>query len=175
MKHDFFHLAALATFLLMMTALGAQAQDVWPCGHAEAQDAFDAAYPGAREARDGEEARLRSAAQDLLSRGGQDNELYVIPVVFHVIHDNGPENISAEQIHDAMDILNRDFRKLNSDTAQIVAGFVDVAADIDVEFRLAKRDPQGNCHSGINRVENELTYVGNSEMKQLVNWPRRAT
>ena len=174
MKHDSLHLAALATFLLMMTAFGAQAQEVWPCGHAEAQDAFDAAHPGAREAREAEEAGLRSAAQDVLSRGGQDNELYVIPVVFHVIHDNGPENISAEQIHDAMDILNRDFRKLNSDTAQIVAGFVDVAADIDVEFRLAKRDPQGNCHSGINRIEDELTYVGDNAMKQLINWPRES-
>ena len=173
MKNLRFPLAMLALFFVGITP-SAIAQEVWPCGQPEAQAAFDAAHPGAREAREAEEAQLRAAAQDVLARGGQDNELYVIPVVFHVIHDNGPENISNEQIHDAMEILNRDFRKLNSDTAQIVAGFVDVAADIDVEFRLAKRDPQGNCHSGINRIQDDLTYVGDNEMKQLINWPRES-
>ena len=39
-----------------------------------------------------------------------------IPVVFHVLHQNGSENISDAQIQSAMAILNRDFRKLNSDT-----------------------------------------------------------
>lgn len=135
---------------------------------------FDLAHPGAAEARQAAEAATRTASEELLSRGGGDAELYIIPVVFHVIHDNGPENISDEQIHDAMEILNADFRKLNADTGQIVAGFVDIAADVDVEFRLAKRDPQGNCHSGINRIQSELTYEGNNEMKQLVNWPRHS-
>jgi PKD repeat protein len=110
----------------------------------------------------------------LLQRGGGDDELYIIPVVFHVIHDNGEENISDAQIHDAMENLNADFRKMNADTGQIVAGFINVAADIDVEFRLAKRDPEGNCHSGINRLQNELTYEGNNEMKQLIHWPRHS-
>ena len=170
-----FPLACLAAFLFWMaSAITAHAQDVWPCGQPEAQAAFDAAHPGAREAREAQEAEVRLAAQEFLSRGRQDHELYVIPVVFHVIHDNGPENISTVQIQDAMDILNRDFRKLNPDTSQIVAGFVDVAADIDVEFRLAKRDPQGNCHSGINRIESDLTYAGDNEMKQLINWPRES-
>ncbi len=173
MKNLRFPLAMLALFFVAITP-SAIAQEVWPCGQPEAQAAFDAAHPGAREAREAKEAQLRAAAQDVLARGAQDSELYVIPVVFHVIHDNGPENISNEQIHNAMAILNRDFRKLNSDTAQIVAGFVDVAADIDVEFRLAKRDPQGNCHSGINRIQDDLTYVGDNEMKQLINWPRES-
>ena len=151
---------------------GAYAQTPLPCGHSSAQADFDALHPGAAEARNLQEWALREAAQALLSRGGEDDELYIIPVVFHVIHDNGEENISDAQIHDAMDILNADFRLMNADTGQIVAGFVDIAADVDVEFRLAKRDPEGNCHSGINRIENELTYEGNNEMKQLINWPR---
>ena len=51
---------------------------------------------------------IRAAANELIQRGGGDDELYIIPVVF-VIHDNGPENISNEQIWDAMDVLNTDF------------------------------------------------------------------
>ena len=63
-------------------------------------------------------------------------------------------------------VLERDFRLMNPDTGQIVArSFVDIAADVDIEFRLAKRDPQGNCHSGINRIQDELTYQGNNDMK----------
>ena len=109
---------------------------------------------------------MRAAASELLQRG-EDNELYTIPVVFHVIHDNALENISNEQIFDAMEVLNRDFRLMNSDTAQIVAGFVDIAADVDVIRLLAKRDPSGN-YSGINRIQSELTYEGTNEMKQLI-------
>ena len=149
-------------------------QSPLPCGQNEAQAAFDAAYPDAAQARIAAEHGTREKANELLQRGGEDNELYIIPVVFHVVHDNGEENISDAQIHDAMDILNADFRQMNADTGQIVAGFWDIAADVDVEFRLAKRDPEGNCHSGINRIEDELTYEGNNEMKQLIHWPRQS-
>jgi hypothetical protein len=34
--------------------------------------------------------------------------VYKIPIVFHVLHNNGVENISDEQIYDALAILNRD-------------------------------------------------------------------
>ena len=37
---------------------------------------------------------------------GNRAEVLVILVVFHIIHFNGPENISAAQIHDAVDVLN---------------------------------------------------------------------
>ena len=167
--------AALSSALLFATlgvAMSAVGQDISPCGQVESQAAFDAAYPGEAEARLAREADVRATAEDLLQRGGEDDELYVIPVVFHIIHDNGPENISNEQVFDAMEVLNRDFRLMNADTGQIVAGFVDIAADVDIEFRLAKRDPQGNCHSGINRIASLLTYEGTNEMKQLINWPR---
>jgi PKD repeat protein len=160
--------------LAVMCGLTAFGQTPLPCGQPNAQDSFDAAYPAAGPAREAAEEGTRAAAKALLQRGGEDNELYIIPVVFHVVHDNGEENISDAQIHDAMAVLNADFRKLNADTNQIVAGFVDVAADIDVEFRLAKRDPYGDCHSGINRIESELTYEGNNEMKQLIHWPRNS-
>ena len=43
--------------------------------------------------------------------------VYKIPVVFHILHNNGIENISDEQVFDAISIMNRDFRRLNSDAA----------------------------------------------------------
>ncbi len=173
-SHLSFISKSVAIACLFAVTLAPLAQTPLSCGQTEAQAAFDAAHPDAAMARALSEEATRVAARKVMQRGGEDDELYIIPVVFHVIHDNGEENISDAQIHDAMDILNADFRKLNADTGQIVAGFVDVAADVDVEFHLAKRDPEGNCHSGINRIQSELTYEGNNEMKQLVNWPRES-
>ncbi len=102
--------------------------------------------------------------------GGQ--TIYQIPVVFHIIHNNGPENITDAQVYDAMAILNRDFRKQNADTIAVIPAFEDIIADIGIEFVLASKDPFGNCHSGIVRVQSELTTEGGSEMKALSMWPR---
>src|SRR5688500_10228980 len=85
--------------------------------------------------------------------------VYTIPVVFHIIHDYGVENISDAQIFDAMNILNIDYRKQNADTAQIVPTFQGLAADVEVEFKLAKLDPNGNCHTGIDRIASNETYI----------------
>ena len=38
-----------------------------------------------------------------------------IPVVVHVVHNTPKQNISDDQIHSQIDILSRDFRKLNAD------------------------------------------------------------
>ena len=57
---------------------------------------------------------------------------YIIPVVFHVIHNYGPENISDAQIHDALNQVNLQFRKLNPDTNDIVSAFQSIAADVQV-------------------------------------------
>lgn len=82
----------------------------------------------------------------------------IIPVVFHVIHQGGNENISKEQIEDQIRILNEDFRRLNADASNTRAEFLPVATDANVEFRLAKLDPQGNCTDGIVRKWSPLTF-----------------
>ncbi|MBM55135.1 MAG: hypothetical protein CMB32_01100 [Euryarchaeota archaeon] len=104
--------------------------------------------------------------------GEQRAELLIIPIVFHIIHFNGPENISDEQIHDAVSVLNRDFRALNEDQNQVVDAFQNIIADIEIEFRLAKKDPSGNCHPGITRTVSSMTFEGEDEVKELISWPR---
>lgn len=96
---------------------------------------------------------------------------YIIPVVFHVIHNYGVENISDAQIKDGLDMLNKTFRKLRPDTASIVTAFKGIHADCDIEFRLAQKDPNGNCHSGINRIASSLSLKGQHDVKNLVHWP----
>lgn len=119
------------------------------------------------------EAELERFTDDFAEAhaGERDDTVFVIPVVFHILHNNGPENISDEQIHDAMRILNEDFRKLNSDTTIIVPGFQAIAADAHIEFRLAKLDQFGFCTNGIVRERTVKTYQGNDGAK-LGQWPR---
>lgn len=99
-----------------------------------------------------------------------DTALYVVPVVFHIIHNYGNENIANEQIYSAIDMLNKTFRKQRDDTASIVEVFKPLHADTRIEFRLAKRDPNGNCHSGINRIASSLSETGDHAVKNLVQW-----
>ncbi len=96
---------------------------------------------------------------------------YVIPVVFHVIHNYGLENISDAQIKDGLDIVNKTFNKTHPNTGTINPAFQSIHADCDIEFRLASKDPNGNCHSGINRVASTLTSSGDHRVKSLIQWP----
>ncbi|MES2396974.1 MAG: M43 family zinc metalloprotease [Bacteroidota bacterium] len=96
---------------------------------------------------------------------------YTIPVVFHVIHNYGIENISDAQILDGLDIVNKTFRKQLADTASIVSVFKPLHADCDIEFKLAQLDPDGNCTNGINRIASPLTLIGDHSVKSLIQWP----
>lgn len=95
----------------------------------------------------------------------------VIPVVVHVIHYGGPENISREQIIDQIDSLNKDFQLQNADTVNIPAVFKPLAGNPQIEFRLAQLDPNGQCTDGIVRVYSPLTYNARNNVKALSYWP----
>jgi hypothetical protein len=93
--------------------------------------------------------------------------IYKIPIVFHVLHNNGIENISDEQIYNALEILNRDFRKLNADTATVQSDFVGMPSDVEVEFVLATKAPNGTCFKGITRTSSPLSYQGDDGNAQV--------
>ncbi len=96
---------------------------------------------------------------------------YVIPVVFHIIHDYGSENIPDAQIYSEMRILNEDYNKLNADTAAVDAIFKPLIANVGITFKLAQKDPNGNCTNGIDRIHSLLTYNAGDNAK-LNPWPR---
>lgn len=99
---------------------------------------------------------------------------YIIPVVFHIVHANGPENISDEQVHNAIDEMNRDFSATNVDFGQTISAFEGIAANVGIEFQLARKDPDGNCTNGINRVYNPQTSDGGENVKtgDAATWGR---
>ena len=77
-----------------------------------------------------------------------------IPVVVHIIH-NGQAigvapNITDAQVESQITVLNQDFRKMFGTPGGESTN--PVAADIEIEFVLAKVDPNGNPTNGIDRV-----------------------
>ena len=78
--------------------------------------------------------------------------------------------ISRQTILDAMTILNEDFQRLNPDTSETRSEFLPIAADVNVEFRLASLDPDGNCTGGIVRIEDIASLNARNNVKALSRW-----
>jgi hypothetical protein len=105
--------------------------------------------------------------------------IYTIPVIVHVIHLGEPigtgSNISDIQIQQSIAGLNNRFRNVNG-----------LGVDVELEFCLASKDPNGNSTIGINRVNgssvpnysaNGIKPTGNScsgaaetALKDLSRW-----
>ena len=146
-----------------------QAQQNW-CGQTNATEAFRANHPELLPSiLEGEAQLERETANYTVNRGAR--AVKVIPVVFHVIHLNGVENISESQINDQMRILNEDYNKANTDLADVVSSFTNIIGDMQIEFRLAKLDPNGAPTNGIDRIVSTKTNQGGDGAK-LNPWPR---
>jgi hypothetical protein len=101
-----------------------------------------------------------------------------IPVVFHVVYQNATENISSSRLTDQLAVLNKDYRKTNTDTNLIPAPWKSIAADTEIEFCLATVDNLGQPTTGINRVETTVSsFNTNNNVKFSSSggadaWPR---
>jgi hypothetical protein len=84
-----------------------------------------------------------------------------VPVVVHVLWRVPRENISDAQIQSQIDVLNEDFGQLNSNFASNTpTPFQAIAADVEIEFCLAKEDPQGNPSTGITHLDRQYWRNG---------------
>ncbi len=106
------------------------------------------------------------------------NTIYQVPVVVHVIHEGEPvgtgTNLSDEKIIEQISLLNNDFRRTNHDVASTPAQFLPVAADTEIEFVLARQDPEGFPTDGIVRVlgsSNFYTFATRSAIYSESYWP----
>lgn len=162
------------TLLLAGLFSTAQAQtDLKPCGADELRINTLKQHPGIAKAVIKRDAELEAHTAAFVAGQGKSpsSATYVIPVVFHVIHNYGSENISDAQLKDGIDIVNKTFNKTHPNTSSIIPAFQGIHANCDIEFRLATKDPNGNCHSGINRIASPLTSSGDHRIKSLIHWP----
>jgi len=98
----------------------------------------------------------------------------IIPVVFHILHEGNPvgvsENISKEQVEDAIRLMNEDFKGTSTDLNNVIGDFQSIIGNPNVTYKLAKIDPNGNCTEGITRTYWEGTGSANDDAKQIVFW-----
>ncbi len=81
----------------------------------------------------------------------------VIPVVFHIVYNTAAQNISDAKCLAQLNQLNLDFAKMNSDTGNIPSVFRGLAANTNIQFCLAQRDPSGVATTGIVRKSTTST------------------
>lgn len=106
-------------------------------------------------------------------RNQSTNSILTIPVVFHVIHENGPENITDSAIYQLLNQLN--LRYQNS-----APYFDSTGTSIGIQFCLASIDPLGNPTTGITRHYSSYTnlnwtgpYANEIPMKSASIWNPR--
>lgn len=123
--------------------------------------------------------KLQSAAEPLSHLRTADL-LIRIPVVVHVVHNNaagtiggaGNGNISDAQVFSQIRVLNEDYRRVPGTN-----GFNNnpVGADMEIEFALANRDPNGNPTSGITRTYSAKAdfdvFSDAATLANLISWP----
>lgn len=92
--------------------------------------------------------------------------VYKIPVVVHVMHKGEAVgtgvNVSDEAIRNAIKDLNEMYRKVPGSPGD------GNGVDVEIEYSLAVRDPNGNCTNGINRVNmtGNAAYMSNGINRQ---------
>ncbi len=95
----------------------------------------------------------------------------IVPTVVHVFHFNNNGNISEAQVLDGIRMINEDLKRINADTVNTRNIFKPFAGSMDIEFRLAKKDPQGNCTNGIVRVNSGAANNFQSDDALISRWP----
>lgn len=160
---------AIGVVLCLFIALSSKGQAWQKC----ATPKLDSHSPGAiTQFESWLQKRISSLA------GRQEEDVVTLPVVVHVIHRGESvgtgTNISFDQIASQMDVLNEDYRMTHPYVEDTEERFSGLATDMQVEFVLAKRDPEGLPTNGIIRVRGPETWYefpDNVRLKSLSYWP----
>jgi Pregnancy-associated plasma protein-A/Secretion system C-terminal sorting domain len=92
-----------------------------------------------------------------------------IPVVFHVVLNNKPQQVSTAQLQAQLDTLNRDFSGTNGSIVNVPSYFQSLIGKSGLQFCFAKRDPDGQPSTGINYYNTTQTsFSTNDFVKRAV-------
>lgn len=113
-----------------------------------------------------EREAIEQFTQNYVTSNAHEKTVINIPVVVHVIYNTTAQNISDAQIQSQISILNKDFRKLNSDVSLTPSTFSSVVADCEINFCLASIAPNGTSTTGIIRKQTTITsFIDDDKMK----------
>lgn len=142
--------------LCLAFTLNLSAQSTPKCGQRAYIDYLDHKYPGFKSASDKQFEMVKRKPADLTVR----NPIYHIPVVFHIIYYSEKQNIADSVISRQLEILNQAYRNSHPQVNDTRDEFKPLAADAEIEFYLASKDPEGNPSNGITRTLSTEKYFG---------------
>ncbi|NNL15264.1 MAG: zinc metalloprotease, partial [Flavobacteriaceae bacterium] len=147
----------LVSFFLVSVSLFAQQRN---CATMEVLERKLQKDPGMAQRMAQIEAHTQNYIQNA-SNFSVNAEVLYVPIVVHVVWNsaNPVENISDAQILSQVDVIYKDFRRLNEDADDTWSQ----AADMEIEYYLAQIDPDGNPTSGITRTETSVTAWGTDD------------
>ncbi len=150
--------------LAVFSTIGLTAQNdkkIIPCATYEAMDEAFAKDPDAKIRYEAIQKILQTQYEEYeaLKAAGKVTAppVYTVPVVFHVLHKGGPENVSDAIINAALAEVNADYAKTAADASLTAEPFQTSFINSEIVFKLAKKDPNGNCTSGITRRVDDRT------------------
>lgn len=158
------------------------AQDVLHCGHEQYMQHLATHQPAVYKRILELEKQLNERSNSTARIAAAPDAIINIPVVVHVVHNNSTgtiggnnnTNISDQQIQSQIDVLNKDYQRLNTDASNTPPGYLSVAANCKITFCLATTDPLGNATNGITRTYSpkaNYSIINEVELKSLSYWP----
>lgn len=103
---------------------------------------------------------------------GDTDVWYDIPMVVHVIHDNGAEFTTDNSIFEIVKHMN-DVYALRNNVSAVIPPFIPYIGKAKIRFHLANKDPEGNPTNGITRRLSYLTY-GGDDFAKMDQWNPRS-
>lgn len=156
MRLQIFPILLMLSLTLPTLAFGQNTEPV--CGTELFHEKAAEENPAVRQAEKRANKLVKKRLAEAKNRPKKDAEdKMIIPVVVHVLHDNGPAKISEGAVREAIERLNVDFQLKNADTSTVRDMFKDRIADFEIEFRLVKKRPDGQCTNGITYTQTPLT------------------
>lgn len=144
------------------------------CGSVEYMRRQQASDPSIREKLERLEHETAVWIAGHPQRSGQ-RTVIRIPVVVHILYNAAEQNITDAQVQSQIDVLNEDYRRTNANMNQTPSIFLPVATDCEIEFCLARQDPEGNPTNGITRTQTQATVFQLGEnMKRSITGGKEA-
>ena len=161
----------LSTLALTLALAGSIfAQSGRNCGTMHHLEEMQKQDPSLRERMETIERETQQWISTNSNNANKTTVVVTIPVVVHVLYNTASQNISDAQINSQIAVLNADYRKLNTDISLLPSVFGPLAADCEIQFCLAQRDPSGNATTGIVRKSTTVTsFSSNDNIKRNAN------
>jgi hypothetical protein len=146
--------------MVMLSMCNAYAQQAWPCITDEVMNEQFSKNPEQKIEFEKKQAQFQIDYEARLAKNLKNKTAatqYTVPVVFHVLHTAGLENVSDAVCVSALAQINSDFAATGADYNSIYADFRALYINSDIKFMLAKKDPNGNCTNGIEHIYSTKT------------------